>query len=185
MTTEIESSEREAASPPERGQDLLGLYAEPEQAARAVQRLRQAGFGDEEVEVLTGLPYPEGTFGEPPVRHRLSVYPFVGAAGGFVLSAAGAAWTQLAYPLATGGMPLLAIPPVINVLYEGTLLGALVATFAGVLLESRLPDFAPTPYDERITEGFIGVLVRAGQRHDAADEALRGAAPLRIVVARR
>src|SRR5207247_2024133 len=111
-----------------------------------------------------------------------SVYPFAGAAVGFMFGAAGAVWTQLAYPLATGGLPLLAIPPVINVLYEATLLGALVATFVGMLLESRLPDFSPRPYDARITEGFIGVLVRAGQRHAAADEALRADAPVRIVV---
>jgi hypothetical protein len=165
--------------------ELLALYAEPEQAARAVEALRRAGFAEDEVEVLTGVPYPEGTFGEPPVKHRLSVYPFAGAAVGFALGAATTAWTQLAYPLATGGMPLLAIPPVINVLYETTLLGALAATFVGILLESRLPDFSPRPYDARITEGFIGVLVRAGHRHDAADEALRAAAPVRIVVERR
>jgi hypothetical protein len=160
---------------------LLALYAEAEQAARAMGALRRAGFRHEQLEVLTGVPYPEGAFGEPPAKHRLAVYPFLGAAAGFALSAVGAAWTQLAYPLVTGGLPLLAIPPVINVLYEGTLLGALVATFAGVLLESRLPDFFPAPYDPRISEGYVGVLVNAGARRDTAEAALREAGPVEII----
>jgi hypothetical protein len=81
---------------------------------------------------------------------------------------------------------LLSIPPMINVLYEATLLGAIVVTVAGVVFESRLPDFGGDPYDARISEGFVGVLVRqpndgaSGRAeqvlkvHGAVDVVLRG-----------
>ena len=59
----------------------------------------------------------------------------------------------------------------INVLYEATLLGAIVLTVAGVIFESRLPDFSGDPFDARISEGYIGVLVRrSGTR---AEDVLR------------
>jgi hypothetical protein len=161
---------------------LLGLYERPEDVAEALDRLRAAGFARSDVEVLSDSPYPEGAFGEEPVRHRLYVFPFVGAACGFVVGLLLTIGTQISYPLVTGGKPILSIPPMINVLYEGTMLGAIIFTFIGVLFESRLPDFRPTPYDPRISEGCLGVVVRRTARPAReAREALRAAGALDIV----
>ena len=109
---------------------LLGLYERPEDVAEALDRLRAAGFARSDVEVLSDSPYPEGAFGEEPVRHRLYVFPFVGAACGFVVGLLLTIGTQISYPLVTGGKPILSIPPMINVLYEGTMLGAIIFTYA-------------------------------------------------------
>src|SRR5437879_11202051 len=119
---------------------LLALFPEPEAAADAMDALRSAGFAGRDLTVLSGTPYPEGAFGEPPVRHRLYACPFVGAACGLAVGLLLTIGTQLSFPLVTGGKPLLAMPPMINVLYEGTLLGAIVFTVAGIVFESRLPD---------------------------------------------
>src|SRR5207253_7864559 len=134
-----------------------------------------AGF--RKLTVLSDAPYPEGAFGEDPEPHRLFVFPFVGAACGLAVGLLLVIGTQLSFPLVTGGKPLLSIPPMINVLYEGTLLGAIVVTVVGVVFESRLPDFTGDPYDPRISEGFVGVLVtRLSDRSEAAAESvLRGA----------
>jgi len=163
---------------------LLGLYASADGAARAITALRGAGFAPAHLEVLTDSPYPEGAFGEEPARHRLFVFPFVGAVCGLVVGVLLTVATQLAYPLVQGGKPLLSIPPMINVMYEGTLLGAIVVTVVGVVFESRLPDFTGDPYDPRISEGFVGVLVtRLSDRSEAAAESvLRGAGAIDIVV---
>src|SRR5690349_19732461 len=158
---------------------ILGLYADAEAAANAMAALQEAGFHSPELEVLTDSPYPEGAFGEREVHHHLFTFALVGAVCGFVVGLLFAIGVQIAYPEVQGGKPLLSIPPMINVLYEATLLGAIVLTVAGVIFESRLPDFSGDPYDPRISEGMIGVLVR---RHpDAARPVLREAGAVEVV----
>jgi hypothetical protein len=162
---------------------LLGLYVTPEAAARAMAALRGAGFAGSDLEVVTHTPYPEGAFGEEPVQHHLLVFPLVGAACGLVVGLLLTIGVQLAYPMIQGGKPLLSIPPMINVLYEATLLGAIVLTVLGVVFESRLPDFSGEPHDARIGEGLIGVLVRrlGDGAVERAIQALRQAGALDIV----
>jgi hypothetical protein len=58
--------------------------------------------------------------------------------------------------------------------YEGTLLGAVIFTILGIIFESRLPRPRLDPYDPRITEGYIGLLVTCPEeRLDTVDQALR------------
>lgn len=164
------------------GRSLLGLYTEPGEAARAVGALRDSGFGAESIEVLTDTPYPEGAFGEGHTRHSLFVFPLIGAACGFAVGLLLTIGTQLDYPLVTGGKPILSIPPMLNVMYEGTMLGAIIFTVLGILFESRLPWFGPAPYDPRISEGYIGVLVAAESgRLPDAERALRQAGAADII----
>ena len=59
----------------------------------------------------------------------------------------------------TGGKPVLSIPPMSIIMYEGTMLGAIIFTVIGIIVESRLPRLFMGAYDERITEGYIGVAV--------------------------
>ena len=161
---------------------LLAVFRDPGAVANAMDALRRAGFSGRDLTVLSGTPYPEGAFGEEPVRHRLYVFPFVGAACGFAVGLLVTIGTQLSFPLVTGGKPILSIPPMINVLYEGTLLGALVFTVLGVIFESRLPDLGGTPYDPRISEGYLGVVVRTTDGRQAEAEQLLRAAGAEDVV---
>jgi hypothetical protein len=160
---------------------VLGLYNAPEPAANAVAALRAAGFDALDLEVLTDSPYPEGAFGEPPAHHHVYAFPLVGAACGFIVGLLFTIGVQIAYPLVQGGKPLLSIPPMINVLYEATLLGAIVLSVVGVIFESRLPDFSGDPYDARISEGYIGVLVR--RRGEHAEDVLRRCGAVDIICA--
>ena len=82
------------------------------------------------------------------------------------------AGTQISYPLVTGGKPLLSIPPMTIIMYENTMLGAIIFTVLGVLFESRLPKRDLGLYDERITEGYIGVLVDCPEEKAGQAEAL-------------
>ena len=55
-------------------------------------------------------------------------------------------------------------------------------TVLGIMFESRLPNFTSAPYDPRISEGYIGLLVsRAEGRIDAAERAMRDAGAVDIV----
>ena len=155
---------------------VLGLYTEEDSAADALDNLRDAGFEEGEYELLTGTPYPEGTFGEAEPDHHLFRWPLIGAACGFTGGLIITAGTQMAYPLITGGKPILSIPPMAIIMYEGTMLGAIIFTIIGILFESRLPRLFMGAYSEKITEGHIGVTVTTEEgRTEVAEEALKKA----------
>jgi hypothetical protein len=155
---------------------VLGLFTDEDTAADAMDAVAAAGFSQGEYEVLTGTPYPEGTFGEEEPVHKLYRFPLVGAACGFVVGLLLTAGTQLAFPVITGGKPLLSIPPMAIVMYEGTMLGAIIFTVFGIIFESRLPRLFMGAYDTRITEGYIGVAVSANEeKMESAEDVLRGA----------
>ena len=155
---------------------LLGLFPDPERAAGAMTRLKDGGFPVEELDVYSGSPFPEGSFGEHEPETRLFMFPLVGALIGFTIGLLWTAGTQISYPLITGGKPLLSIPPMTIIMYENTMLGAIIFTVLGVLFESRLPRRNLGLYDERITEGYIGVIVdcpedRAGRAESVLNDA--------------
>jgi len=160
---------------------VLGLFTEADDAALATDRLAEAGFDAESWQVLTGTPYPEGAFGDYLPKHRLYAFPFIGAACGFAVAILLTAGTQVSYPLVTGGKPILAIPPMAIITYEGTMLGAILFTILGVIFESRLPRAGLGLYDERITEGYIGIsLTCPEERMAAADLVFRQAGAMDV-----
>ena len=62
------------------------------------------------------------------------------------------------------------------VMYEGTMLGAIIFTVIGIIFESRLPRLFMGAYDTRITEGYIGITVTADQdRVGKAEDVLKQA----------
>lgn len=155
---------------------LMGLFASADDAADAVEGLQSRDFDDNEFEILSGTPYPEGAFGEKLAKHRLYVFPFIGAIIGFTVAILLTTATQVSYPLVTGGKPILAIPPMAIITYEGTMLGAIIFTVLGIIFESRLPRAGLGVYDERITEGYIGIVVTTTEdKVGAAEEVLRQA----------
>jgi len=155
---------------------VLGLFTSEDAAADAMDSLKDAGYSSSEYEVLTDTPYPEGTFGEAEPVHKLFRWPLIGAACGFIVALVLTSGTQLAYPMVTGGKPILSIPPMSIILYEGSMLGAIIFTVIGILLESRLPRLFMGAYDSRITDGYIGVTVTAEQdRAENAEQVLKNA----------
>ena len=163
---------------------VLGLYDTPNAGADAMDGLKSAGFELGTFDVLTGTPYPEGAFGEHVPQHRLFRFPFCGAMVGITLAILFTAGTQLAYPVITGGKPILAVFAMLIIAYELTMLGAVVATVVGIIFESRLPNLNLGAYDTRITEGYIGVVVECDDdRLEEARGVLQTAGALEIKTA--
>ena len=160
---------------------VLGLYNDPNQAADAMDALKDAGFPLGTFDVLTGTPYPEGAFGEHVPQHRLFRFPAFGAIIGFTLALFLTAATQIAYPLVTGGKPILSLFAMLVILYEMSMLSAVISTVVGIVIESRLPNINPGIYDTRITEGLIGVVITTDDdKADTAVAALNGAGAMEI-----
>ena len=148
---------------------ILGLFQQPEPAADAMDGLKEAGFELGTFDVLTGTPYPEGAFGEHVPQHRLFRFPAFGAIIGFTLSIFLTAATQLAYPMVTGGKPILSIFAMLIIMYEMTMLAGVIATVIGIIFESRLPNLKPGVYDTRITVGWIGVVIKFDDESKVAE----------------
>jgi hypothetical protein len=163
-------------------QSILGLFQQPEPAADAMDGLKEAGFELGTFDVLTGTPYPEGAFGEHVPQHRLFRYPAFGAIIGFTLAVFLTSVTQLAYPMVTGGKPILSIFAMLIIMYEMTMLAGVIATVVGIVIESRLPNMKPGIYDTRITEGWIGVVITFDDDSKVADaeRVLNGAGAVEI-----
>ena len=138
---------------------ILGLFEDANYAAEAGDALKEANIPEESYDFLTDAPYPEGAFGEREERHRLYVFPLVGALVGLTIGILMTSMTQMAYPMVQGGKPIMSLPPMAVVTYESTMLTAIVFTIIGIIFESRLPKTKQGLYDTRITEGYIGVLV--------------------------
>ena len=138
---------------------ILGLFEDADYAAEAGDALKAAEISEEDYDFLTDAPYPEGAFGEREERHRLYIFPFVGALIGLTIGILMTSMTQMAYPMVQGGKPIMSLPPMAVVTYESTMLTAIVFTIIGIVFESRLPKTKKGLYDTRITEGYIGVLV--------------------------
>ena len=49
---------------------VVGLFTDENVAADAMDALKAEGYETNEYEVLTGTPYPEGTFGEHEPEHK-------------------------------------------------------------------------------------------------------------------
>lgn len=164
--------------------DVLGLFRDLDSAVAGVDQLTEIGLGRADYEVLSNAPYPEGAFGHDHATTRLGMWPIVGAAAGFSVGLLVTGGTQIAYPMVTGGKPIFSIPPMIIIMYEGTMLAAVIFTVLGTLFESRLPRFNRTVYDTRITDGYLGVLVHApADRVDQVTQALRTAGAEDVVTA--
>ncbi|MBI4201156.1 MAG: DUF3341 domain-containing protein [Chloroflexi bacterium] len=154
---------------------MLGVFKDEEAAANATEALQMAGYSSN-LEILTGSPYPEGAFGERVAKHKLYVFPFMGAILGFSVAMLLTVATQSAYPLVVGGKPILSFPAMTIIAYEGTMLGAILFTVLGIFFESRIPNIRAGIYDPRITEGYVGITVRcAEERVNAVEQLFRRA----------
>lgn len=154
---------------------VLGIFADADSAGRAVERLQALGV--EEVEVLTGHPYPSGAFGEAPVHPRYHRFP---TAGGLVGAGVGAALGVLlqAPPAGAEHVAILTLPPAAFLAILGGVLGGLAGGLLGLAVEAEA---RPAPYDPEITRGRIGVRAYCspGQVGPAA-RALEEAGALRV-----
>jgi mono/diheme cytochrome c family protein len=139
---------------------LLGLFHEATPTADTIDELRELGVPDDQITIMSGIPYRAGMLGRTQTYERLVPIALFGAAGGLLTALFLTVGTPLLYPIHVGGQPLIPIPPSLIIVFELTMLGAMLATFAGILAESRFPFFGRRAYDVRITEGHIGLLAR-------------------------
>ncbi|HUX68583.1 MAG TPA: quinol:electron acceptor oxidoreductase subunit ActD [Terriglobales bacterium] len=154
-------------------QAIYGLFADRDSARRALAALSAESarlrLQPENLVVISAEPLEEEGFGWQAQRTRM---PWLSMFGGIFGGTAGyalASFTQRSYPLPTGGMPIVAMWPTGIVVYELTMLGAIVTTIVSFLLSSGLPHRSNRLYDPEVTNGKILVGVPHPDRACLAD----------------
>jgi molybdopterin-containing oxidoreductase family membrane subunit len=153
---------------------IYALFTSPDAAQRAVNMLQSAGVGDDRITIVTGEPYEEYDFAH---RDKATWMWYIAAAGGFV-GLATATWlarlTELAWPLPTGNMPIVAWWPNLIIMFELTMLGGILAAVATLLVTAKLPSKRTGLYDPAVMDGQILVGVEGPSDASAVERALAG-----------
>ncbi len=111
------------------------------------------------MEVMSSQPIHGEPFLPEKSPTKLRTWALIGAGAGLLGGFALATVTALNYPLVKGGMPIVAPWTVGLITYETTMLGAVLATLVGLLVELRLPNFKNLPYDPAVVDGAIVLAV--------------------------
>lgn len=138
---------------------IYGLFPDANSARRALMALRAAcsrlHLNPKAIVIMSSEPLEKEGFGweeeRTPMPWLAPLGAIVGAGVGYTLSA----FTQRTYPLPTGGMPIVAMWPTGIIMYELTMLGAILTTIVAFVVSSGLPNYKKRLYDPEVTNGKI------------------------------
>jgi hypothetical protein len=161
---------------------IYGLFPDPDAAERGMNALRSAGIAPQKIVVMSSEPFDEYSFTH--ADHK-TVMPWLATLGGLVGGTGGfllARYTQVAYPIITGGMPLVSPWPTAIVTYELTMFGAVMTTVITLLITARLARRRPAPYDPEISNGkiLIGVVEPSDAARADLEKRLLGAGAVQV-----
>ena len=154
---------------------IYALYDDGAGAQRAVNGLRKAGVADSAITVISDQPMEAYEFGEMNRATRIWYIASGGGIAGLVFATWLTRMTELAWPLPTGNMPIVSWWPNLIVMFELTMLGAILATVITLLVAGGLVRRKPALYDPQVNDGKILVGVDSPSRADDVERALVGA----------
>jgi Protein of unknown function (DUF3341) len=138
---------------------LYALYADPETAQRAVDTLHAASselkFDPRQIVIISGEPHEGYDFADSHITSRPYRWAVFGAALGATFGYLLPTLTQKAYPIVTGGMSITPMWTNGIIVYEMTMLGAIVTTLITLLRGAGLPNFKGVITDPEIWMGKI------------------------------
>jgi hypothetical protein len=157
---------------------MYGLYEEPVAAQRAFTALKRAGVPEADITVISAEPYEAFEFSHR--DHSLLLFRLAGIGGvaGFIVGVLLTSGTERAWPLVTGGMPIVAWWPNLVIIFELTMLGAILTTVAALLVTAQLPSLKRSMYDPAVSDGkiLVGVTMFVHREPDAIRRALAAGA---------
>ena len=155
---------------------VYALYQDGDAAQQAVDALRAAGVADNDITVISGQPMEHHEFGHIGAKSRMW---WVACGGGLLgmATALGLSWiTEMAWPINVGGMPVFAWWPNMIIVFELTMLGAILSTVATLLVTAALPSSRNRLYDPEVTTAgkiLVGVEGQAASDAEKLGTALR------------
>jgi len=160
---------------------VYALYGDGHAAQRAVDALRSGGITDQHITVMTSEPMEDYEFGAIDRQSRLWYAAGLGGFVGLLVAAWLTRMTELSWPLATGNMPIVPWWPNLIIMFELTMLGAILATVGTLIVTAGLGRQRPALYDPQVTNGMILVGVESPRDRAVVERALKAAGAASVV----
>ena len=149
---------------------VLALFEDIDPAADAVEKLRELGLTDEQMNVISGVPISNRILGRPKVNTSVPRLGMLGLLLGLLGGAFLIYGIPYLYPLHVGGQALFPIPPGLIIIFEMTMLGLMGFAFLGVFVFSRFPSYEPMEYVPEVSDGKIAVFFKCPKDRQAEFE---------------
>ena len=133
---------------------VYGLYDDPHVAQKAVENLRAAGVADADITVISSEPFDHFEFGHRDAKTSMPWIAVAAAAFGLVLTFYSLGWSQRAWPLVTSGMPIAPLWTNMIIIFEMTMLSAILATVMTLAVTAFFGDKGKL-YDPEVSDGYI------------------------------
>lgn len=140
---------------------LLALFDDVEPAAIGIDKLRELGIRDDQINVISGVPIPGRVLGRPSASTNVARIALVGAGLGAAFGLLLLYGTAFVYPLRVGGQPVYPIPMMWITTFEMAMLGLMGFAFLGLFVDSGFPSYTPKDYVPEISSGKIALLFRS------------------------
>jgi len=161
---------------------IYGLFDRPDTAQRAFTSLKRTGVPSADITVVSGEPFEAFEFSHRDHSMILFRLALLGGIIGFISAVALTRGTEIAWPLVTGGMPVVAWWPNLVIIFEMTMLGAIVTTVVSLLVSTKLPSFRQDLYDPAVSDGkiLVGVPLIGGRSEESIRQALSTGSPAAV-----
>jgi hypothetical protein len=137
---------------------LLAMFEDFEPAAQGIDKLHELGLGDDDMNVISGIPIKNTILGRPPAITYVSRIGMFGAILGMALGIFLIYGIPYLYPLLVGGQPIFPVPQGIIITFEMMMLGLMGFSFIGMFIDSGFPSYTPKEYVPEISDGKIAIL---------------------------
>jgi hypothetical protein len=137
---------------------LLAMFEDIEPASEGVEKLQQLGVGDDDMNVISGIPVKHTILGRPAAITYVSRIGMFGAIMGMALGIFFIYGIPYLYPLLVGGQPIFPVPQGIIITFEMTMLGLMGFSFLGMFVDSGFPSYTPKKYTPEISDGKVALL---------------------------
>lgn len=144
---------------------VLGSFLEVNPSAAALGGLQSLGIPDEDMTVMSSLPWSAEILGRPHTKTPLTKIVLICALIGLGIGIFLVVITPYMYIIRVGGHPIVPVPPTLILLYEFIMLALILGTFGAFLALNRFPALRPHYYDPKLNDERISLLV-----HTPADK---------------
>jgi hypothetical protein len=134
---------------------VYALYPNGDAAQQAVDRLRGAGLTDREITILSNRPMEEYEFGHIDRKSWMWWIACGGALVGMAFATALSYITAYSWPMNVGGLPTWAWWPYLIIIFELTMLGAIIATVITLVVTAGFGRGRDRLYDPAVSDGLI------------------------------